>query len=149
MKKVFLHISAVGLMIYMLISSMGVMVYEHHCSKSGTFYGISSEFHHECEDKKKEVLKQCGSTELSCCENSSNQDQVSDNCCSTDVNWVQLDTDLSVSSIDFEFENDLNFAFTDDFKLFQPNSKINTEECRGPPPKLLKPSRSLLQTYLI
>jgi len=149
MKKVFQHISAMSLMIYMLFSSMGVLVYEHHCSQAGTFYGVSSEFDHHCEDKKEEISTSCKNTEKSCCEKPTNEEQISDNCCSTDVNWVQLDTDLSVNDIDFEFEKDLNTVFTSDFKLFQPQPKIKTEECRGPPPKLQKPSQSLLQTYLI
>lgn len=149
MKKVFLHISAVALMIYMLVSSMGVLVYEHHCSQSGTFYGVFTELDHKCEKKKKEVSTHCGESEKSCCKKPSNQEQISDNCCSTNVNWVQLDTDLSISDIDFEFEKDLNTSITSDFKIFQPQSQIKVKECRGPPPKLLKPSHSSLQCYLI
>lgn len=149
MKKVFLHISTVALMIYMLVSSMGVLVYEHHCSQSGTFYGVFSEFDHECEEKKQSMSIGCDASEKSCCKKLSNQEKVSENCCTTDVNWVQLDTDLSINTIDFQFENDLNIAFTSDFTLFQPQSKIKIEECRGPPPKLLKPSHSILQCYLI
>ena len=147
MKKVFLHISAVALMIYMLISSMGVLVYEHHCSQSGTFYGVYSEFDHQCEKKK--VSTDCGASEKSCCDKPSNQEEISDNCCSTDVNWVQLDTDLSINDIDFEFEKDANIAFTSNFKIFQPQPKVKIDECRGPPPKLQKPTQSHLQTYLI
>jgi hypothetical protein len=149
MKKIFLHISALSLMIYMLFSSMGVLVYEHHCSQAGTFYGVSSEFDHHCEDKKEEISTSCKNTEKSCCEKPTNEKQASNNCCTTDVNWVQLDTDLSIHNLDFEFDKGLNIAFISNFKLFQPQSKNKTEECRGPPPKLLKPSHSSLQSYLI
>lgn len=149
MKKVLLHISAVALMIYMLISSMGVLVYEHHCSKSGTFYGISSEFDHHCDKKKKETSGACENSERQCCKKPSSKEQILDNCCTTDINWVQLDTDLSVNDVDFKFEKDSNISFISDFKLFQAQSKIQTKECRGSPPKLLKPSHSFLQSYLI
>lgn len=128
---------------------MGVLVYEHHCSQSGTFYGVFSEFDHECEDKKQSKPIACDNSEKACCQKSSNEEKVSDNCCTTDVNWVQLATDLSINNIDFEFEKDLNALLISDFTLFQPQSKIKIEECRGPPPKLLKPSHSVLQCYLI
>jgi hypothetical protein len=149
MKKVFLHISAIALMVYMLISSMGVLVYEHHCSQSGTFYGVFTEFDHECEKKKKEVSTTCGASEKSCCKKPSNQEQISDNCCSTDLNWVQLDTDLSIHDLEFEFDSGLAVSFNSNFKIFQPQSQVKTEECRGPPPKLQKATQSLLQSYLI
>ncbi|MEX2484945.1 MAG: hypothetical protein WED10_10310 [Brumimicrobium sp.] len=148
MKKIFLHISAITLMVYILISSMGVLVYEHHCSKAGTFYGVYTEFEHHCEEEK-EVSNKCESSEKSCCKKPSSKEKITSSCCSTNLNWVQLDTDLSVNEIDFEFEKELDIAFTSNFKIFQPQPNIKIEECRGPPPKLQKPSQSLLQSYLI
>lgn len=149
MKKIFLHISTISLMIYMLISSMGVFVYEHHCMKTGTFYGVSSEFDHHCDDKKQKELKPCDSFQKSCCKKPSNQKQATKNCCTTNVNWIQLDVDLSVNDIDVDFDKDLNLVFNSNFNLFQPQSVAKTDECRGPPPKLLKPSQATLQCYLI
>lgn len=151
MKKVFLHISAVVLMVYLLISSMGVLVYEHHCSRSGTFYGVFTEFDHECEEKKKEVSSHCDTSEKSCCKKTLKQEgrQVESNCCTTGVNWMQLDTDLFINDLSFDFDHDLDLAFFSSFKIFQPQPQVKIEECRGPPPELLDPSLSSLQRYLL
>lgn len=149
MKKAFLNISVLTLMIYMLISSMGVFVYEHHCMKAGTFYGVSSEFDHHCDDKKQQESKTCGNSEKSCCKKPFNEKKVSENCCTTNVNWIQLDVDLSVNDKDVDLDEDLNLTWSSNFNLFRTQSESKTDECRGPPPKILKPSQAILQCYLI
>lgn len=149
MRKALLHIGTFSLMIYMLLSTMGVMVYEHHCKKTGTFYGVYSEFDHHCEDAKKVKSTSCGNSEKSCCKKPSNQNQVDENCCTTNVNWIQLDVDLSTNDVDVEFDKDLNLSYFSNFSLFRPQFETKTEAIRGPPPKLLKPSQSSLQCYLI
>lgn len=128
---------------------MGIFVYEHHCLKTGTFYGVSSEFNHHCGDKNQQETITCDASEISCCKKPSNDKQVTENCCTTDVNWIQLDVDLSVNDIDVDFNKDLKIAFDSNFDFFRPRFTQKTEEIRGPPPKLKKPSQSSLQCYLL
>jgi len=118
--------------------------------KEGTFYGVSSEFNHNCDDEEvSEKLKTCSVAEKSCCKKPSNEKQATKNCCTTDLNWIQLDVDLSLNDVEVDFEKDLNLAIDSNFNLFLPQSKSKIDEIRGPPPKILKPSLSALQCYLI
>jgi hypothetical protein len=134
-----------------LISSTGIVVYEHHCSKSGDFLGFYTGIDHDCNE---EVLeKSCHKEEpTNCCNEKVVTDlpSVDENCCSTDVSLIQIESDYSTAFQDVEFEKGyvLSVSHYFNYKAL----KINKEKIiRGPPDQPISQSRkrASLQSYLI
>lgn len=133
-----------------LISSTGIVVYEHHCSKSGDFLGFYTDVDHDCNEVSE---KPCHKEEpTNCCQKKTSTDlpSVDKNCCSTDVSLIQLESDYTAVFQDIEFEKNHLFSASHFFNL--KTFKIYKDRIiRGPPdqPILHSRKRASIQVYLI
>lgn len=133
------------------ISTTGVVVYEHHCSKEGDFIGLYSNVDHDCVNETVEESCERERT-MHCCQaqNEENNPKYDSDCCTTDVSLVKIDSDYSLNNANLDLENqsDSNIAAPRDFSLLQ---DIVQKESRGPP-DFIQPQgkrRSIIQVYLI
>jgi len=143
-------IVAIFSLLIFFISSTGVVVFEHHCAKSGDFIGFYSDVDHDCGEK---TVQSCNEeADSNCCKTQldSHIPNASPDCCTTDVSLIQIDSDYSLSFSEFDFNNTYFelYAENNDLSYLQDRVvKIN----RGPPDLYLtqKRKRATFQVYLI
>ncbi len=134
-----------------MISSTGVVVYEHHCSHSETFKGFYSEVDHDC--NKKKAVDHCKIEKASCCKSIEIPENIpvaEEECCTTDISIYQIDSDYTKTSSS-SFDEQLFVSFDTEFFNRRDVLFIVDKTVRGPPDLSYKPStkRSLLQVYII
>lgn len=135
-----------------MISSTGVVIYEHRCSHSGDHIAFYTGVEHDCDGKQvKESNKKENSS--GCCKKSEkpvDEPVCKEECCSTDVSLVQIDSEYSFVESSFQFEKnnfDLNY-FSD---LLLETTEVSTGSNRSPPEPRISScqKRALMQVYLI
>lgn len=137
-------------MITLFVGSSGVAIYNHHCSVSGDESSYFVEYNKGCEDEGLVQDKQ-GATRHACCfSNQQNKEEINVECCSTDFQFVQIQTDLIQHHTD-ELQP-IKVVLTHSNFTLPPavnESKFHNKNWRGPP--VLKPQtrRALQQLYLI
>jgi hypothetical protein len=139
------------LLLVFSVSSTGVVIYEHYCTKSGERSHYFTEVDDVCLSQNDSCEQ---SQETTCCaKNNSKEDTgLEGKCCSTDVSFFQLTSD---------------YSYTDSSELFKVNASAQSVlycrtffgieyDCaialRAPPPKKNLPQSrkiALLQVYRI
>ncbi len=145
-------IIAIFSLLIFFISSTGVVIFEHHCAKSGDFIGFYTDVDHDCGE---ETVQSCGrkkEVDSHCCKPQLNEDvpNVSSECCTTDVSLIQIDADYSLSFSAFDFDDQFFSVYNKSNDL----SHLKVREVkisRGPPDLYLtrKKKRANIQVYLI
>lgn len=135
-----------------MVSSTGVVIYEHRCSRSGNHIAFYTDVNHDCErEQTRDHCKKTNSPD--CCGKTEKPFDVpgcKEECCITDVSLVQIDSEYSFVELSFQFEknqfNQSNFR-----KLFSDLKEGSSESNRYPPDHKTSPSqkRALTQVYLI
>ena len=127
------------------ISTSGVTVYKHYCSHGGVFYGVFLDVNHNC-DMEKVVVES-----HACCSSGANESdfQFTEECCTSDVDFYQIDTDLITHDLKVEFAKVYTPAFSIPVTLVFPDyNKIFTAN-KAPPALTTTERLSLFQMYLI
>ncbi len=134
------------------ISSTGVVVFEHHCSKSGDFIGFYTGVDHDCGEVMDQSCSQETEVDSHCCQPQVNEDipNVSSKCCTTDVSLIQIHSDYSLSYSVFDFDNKSLPAYVDNNDLRNLSNR-QVKVVRGPPDLYLTQNkkRANIQVYLI
>lgn len=134
------------LVVIFFISTTGVTVYKHHCSHGGMFYGVFVDVSHDCEP---EIVEAVNDSNECCATTSSNGLQVEEECCTSDVQMYQIDTDLATNDSKIEFVNHFTYSFSNSLYFSIPEYRVITISNKAPP-ALTTPKRlSLYQIYLI
>ena len=99
-----------GLIALFFISTTGVTVYKHYCSHGGVFYGVFLDVNHDCASEK------AVEDNHACCTNpaapNENDFKFTEECCTSDVDLYQIDTDLINHDLKFEFAKVSVIAFS-------------------------------------
>jgi hypothetical protein len=133
------------------VSSTGVVIYEHYCTKSGERSHYFTEVDDVCSSEK----DACEQTQkMTCCAtNDSKKDTaLEENCCFTDVSLFQLNSDYSCSDA-----NELLKVTFSAYSVLNYRTLLGIkDDCivalRAPPPKTTLPlsrKMALLQVYRI
>lgn len=129
-----------------LISTAGITVYKHYCSHGGMFYGVFVDVRHDCETdevEEHEPLHEC------CNPSAENEFFSSEDCCTSDVNFYQIDTDLLVNDFKIDFIHHFDFNPTVASFVFVPELRISFAPNKAPPVLTTSKRLSLIQQYLI
>ncbi len=141
-KNIFLLFLAV----IFLISTTGVTVYKHYCSHGGMFYGVFVDVSHGCEPEVSEELAEAHE----CCSSSNTNDlQIKEDCCTSDVHMYQIDTDLTTHEFKIDFSNHFVFSFSNSVSFSIPEYKEISISNKAPPVLTTLERLSLFQMYLI
>ena len=160
MKNIVLLVTSVILMLQLFVSSAGVLVDHHQCSKDGDSFHLFFSHEEVCgnhldasEIKWENTSCSIEST-TTCC---SNPQKVAKNipsfdepaCCSIDVYHLQLDTDVASNEVD-QLES---FSYTSNFNDYTKKIVFQQEtrniHYRGPPAPTTLQKLAQLQSYLI
>lgn len=134
-----------GLIALFFISTTGVTVYKHYCSHGDASYHVFLDVNHNCEPK--EVVEE----HHSCCGNEESKDdfQLSEECCTSAVDFYQIDTDLINNDVDIAVENFYVSTISIPNTLVLPKLKKITTANKAPPSLSTNERLSLFQMYLI
>ena len=128
------------------MSTTGVTVYKHYCSHGGMLYGVYFDVEHGCEPEEIEEIT--GSH--NCCASSSESDlKVEDECCTSNVQMYQIDTDLAVSDSKIDLINQFSFTFSSSILFSILEFKEVSTSNKAPPVLSTLERLSLFQMYLI
>jgi len=143
--KQHVRIYLLGLMALFFISTTGVTVYKHYCSHGGEFYGVFMDVSHDCQPEK--TIEDSHA----CCDSGDNKSdfKFTEECCTSDVDFYQIDTDLIHHDTEVEFVAFFvpatSFALIAEYPEFK---KIATAN-KAPPFLTTSKRLSLFQMYLI
>lgn len=127
------------------ISTTGITIYKHHCSHGGEFYGVFVDVAHDCEpEDAKEVEKHA------CCSGAISKSlEVNEDCCTSDVQMYQIDTDLALNDFEINFLTPVTFSTLSSVAFSIPELAINTFPNKAPPLLTTSERLALFQIYLI
>lgn len=134
-----------GLIALFFISTTGVTVYKHYCNHGGVFYGVFVDVNHNCGPE------QATEEAHACCSNGSSESdfKFTEECCTSDVSFYQIDTDLISHDIEVDFVSVFTPAFSIPVTpVFPEYTKILTTN-KAPPVLTISERLSLFQMYLI
>ena len=133
------------------VSSTGVVVYEHYCTKSGETSHFFSEVNDACSIENDSCEQ---AREATCCSTTETKEGagLEENCCSTDVSFFQLISDFSYANANklLKVNSDSDWIFEESTFLVLKDGLERS--LRAPPPKKslsLSRKRALLQVYRI
>jgi len=142
--KQHVRIYLLGLVALFFISTTGVTVYKHYCSFGGEFYGLFMDVNHDCGPDTAEEVHAC------CSVKDVNYDiQIKEECCTSDVDVYQIDTDLIYQDEDVELVKTFVCSIPYAVKLPFPKVKELATSNKAPPALTLNRRLSLFQRYLL
>ena len=150
MKQISRNISLIMMTILVVLLSMGVNISKMQCDKAGrVFFGTKTM---SC-SADKDIICDSNQEKISCCIleiTKSCCPEQTDNNCSSDIELIQFDFETIVESIEHN-TSFLNTFYVNSFVLdfFTFNYNLNKYKSGIPPPKLLKPILSKIQSYLL
>ncbi len=158
MKSLVLIFTSAVLMLQLFVSSAGIVVDHHQCSKDGDSFHLFFSHEEVCgnhfvtvepivENASCSVKESCCSAAPKPIHNSLTYDEPA--CCSTDLYHLQLDTDLASNEIDELESYSYAFNFTDYTNKIIFQQETQNIHYRGPPAPTTLQKLAELQSYLI
>jgi hypothetical protein len=150
--KAFMKIVLLAVIATLFVGSSGVAIYQHQCSMSGDETSYFVEMNRACEDVEIEMVHQKKEpTQNTCCfVDDQTSEQTCLECCSTDFQFIQLQTDLIQHHA--EGLESIVFVSTQPFLSSTPIktwTSVQWTTLRGPPILKQNTRRALHQLYLI
>lgn len=134
----------------LFVGSSGVAIYQHQCSVSGDETSYFVEMNHACEDGEMVHQKKEPTQNTCCFVDDQTSEQTCLECCSTDFQFIQLQTDL----IQHHAEGLQSLVFVSTPLVLSTSPKLIGAPApwinlRGPPILKQNTRRALHQLYLI
>lgn len=149
------NIYVLSLIVLFFVSTTGVTVYKHYCNHEGELYRFFVNVDHECDEKETEPQACHPDTHSSnveknkCCD--LEEVVVHENCCTSDVELHQIDTDLIVHDGKISIDYNSSIAFYTPVTIeYVLQNKVNQPKNNSPPFTITITERlAQLQMYLL
>src|SRR5690554_8102177 len=110
------------------------------------FYGVFVDVSHGCDSDDDKELEEAHV----CCSTSKTNDlQIKEECCTSDVHMYQIDTDLATNDFKVNFINNFNLTFSNSVAFIVPEYRKIPTSNKAPPVLRTLERLSLFQFYLI